>query len=287
MKTGTTLGKPLVAIGRLLLLAGIFSQGMIACSWQTQPPAREKVPQALIGTWYAQEERDWQGNLILIFLPDGNFITIDSSGKAGKGQYWIKPTTFPMSMDLLKNSPYSLFRGVFQFLDQNTIEFQEKAVGISDSIRPTNFSGVRKIYKRLSNQTDLPKAIQKVENQLPSTELRESLGRDYVISMLFAQRTYFDKHRQFAPRLFQIHPGFYEEDIDYRYQVVVQEQLVWVFGLPKHPGLRSFTGGLVTGEGYSSAIRLCTTAQPSQQPAAMYRLAERLDFQCGHGSHSN
>jgi hypothetical protein len=122
---------------------------------------------------------------------------------------------------------------------------------------------------------------------LPSNTLRENSGRDYVVSMLFAQRTYFDKHRQFATQLSQIHPGFYEEDMDYRYQVVVQGQVVWIFGQPKQSGLRSFTGGVVTGAGYASAIRLCATNQPSQQPAAMYRLTERLDFQCGSGSHSN
>lgn len=256
--------------------------GLLSCTQKptpapSQPPTREQVSAALIGNWESvDEEKSWSGNQFLSFRPDGTFVAIGQDNAIGT--YWIKPTIDPMALDLALDDAYSSFRGVFRFVDSETLELTEKAVGVSDPVRPVNFQGFRMVYKRVINAAKMPTG--NFSNRLPPVPLRENRGQDYVVSTLFIQRNYFDHKRQFNTEFFQPSTGYHDEDMDYTYRLVAQGDVLWVFGQSKHPDLCSFTGALATGQGYSSVIRLCKSRLPSLQPPAMYRMGH-FEFQCG------
>lgn len=269
-------------IGLIICLNLGAAFGLLSCTQSKgEPPVPEKVPAALIGQWRGvDDDRLWNRSKVLVFQPDGNFIAIDDGKDAAMGTYWIKPTTSPMLMDLEMDSPYSSFRGIFRFLDDRTLELQATSEGIPGPVRPSVFNDVPRIYRRVTSEPELPSDVKTVKTRQPPISQRENRGQDYVVAILFTQRQYFDKARQFNPHFFQPSSGFHEEDMDYHYSISPENNVLWVYGQAKRPELRSFTGGLATGQGFASTIRLCRSKQPSQQPPTMYKLSN-LEFQCG------
>jgi hypothetical protein len=248
--------------GSLLLLLG-------ACTASSNPAPlnSNQVPQVLIGRWQLQnkENSDWNNNDTLIFLPDSSFIAIND-GKAIRGRYWIGTNSFPRQIDLTLADPQRWFQGSFDLPTLKTLLLQRKSIGVSDPVRPTEIQTNHAFnYRKQTDSTDLSSAEGTVEDQSPTIAAREQSGRSYVIRMMFAQRSYSDRDGTYATRFQQIHPGLYDEDIDYRYQIVVKAaNWIWITAQAKHPELRSFTGQVIAGNVFS-----CATNQPSSQPPSI------------------
>ncbi len=154
-----------------------------------------------------------------------------------------------MHIDLALGESYLWFQGSFELSTPDTLLLQRKLIGITDPVRPTMIQAKSAFnYRKETNSTELPSENTPAEDQMRSISLREQSGRDYVIKMMFAQRYYGDRDGTYATRFQQIHPGLYDEDIDYRYQIVPKApHWIWITAQAKHPELRSFTGQVIAG----------------------------------------
>lgn len=238
----------------------------------------------MTGRWQlAQQEKGFRSHSdTLIFAADRSLIAI-TDGKATKGRYWIKPDHIPMHIDLVGADPQDWFQGAFAIPDRKTLLLQRRMVGVSDPVRPTRVqANMALTYRKVSNATELPAEVNVVQNQLSSPELRERSARGYLIAVMFAQRYYFDRAGAYATRLSQINPGFYEEDIDYRYQVTARApNLIWITAIPKYSELRSFTGQVASGNLHS-----CASLKPTTQPPTIFLDPGSGRFSCDAGSAS-
>jgi len=246
------------------------------------PPPSEQVPEILTGRWQltTKNESIRSSSDTLIFATDRSLIAI-SNGRAKKGRYWIKPDHIPMHIDLVGADPQDWFQGAFAIPDRKTLLLQRRMVGVGDPVRPIRVqANMALTYRKVSNATELPEEVNVVQEQLPSLELRERSARGYLLAVMFAQRYYFDRAGAYATRLSQIDPGLYEEDIDYRYQVITRAPtLIWITATPKYPELSSFTAQVASGNLYS-----CGSLQPTTQPPSIVIDPVNGPFSCDAGS---
>jgi hypothetical protein len=250
---------------RLLLKSSLLLLlGACTASSNSAPLNPDQVPQTLTGRWQLQnkERSDWHNNDTLIFLPDSSFLAIND-GKAIRGRYWIRTDSFPMQIDLALADRYQWFQGAFALPDPKLLLLQRRLIGVPDPVRPTQIQANHAFnYRKETDSTDLSSAEGTVEDQSPTIAAREQSGRGYVIQMMFAQRSYGDRDGTYATRFQQIHPGLYDEDINYRYRIIVKaSNWIWITAQAKDPELRSFTGQVIAGNVFS-----CATNQPSSQP---------------------
>lgn len=222
----------------------------------------------MTGRWQltTKEESIRNSSDILIFAADRSLIAI-SDGRAKKGRYWIKPDHIPMHIDLVGADPQDWIQGAFAIPDRKTLILQRSMVGVGSPVRPTQVqANMALTYRKVSNATELPEDVNVVQEQLPSLELRERSARGYLLAVMFAQRYYFDRAGAYATKLSQIDPGLYEEDIDYRYQVITRApNLIWITATPKSADLRSYTAQVASGNLYS-----CASLQPTTQPPGIF-----------------
>ncbi|MBL1176536.1 type IV pilin-like G/H family protein [Pantanalinema sp. GBBB05] len=252
-------------LGIWLFSGAVLLGGVTTCreSLTSKLPLPDQVASVLVGRWIFrnQARHTWNFNDALIFLPDRTFIAINGDDVV-RGRYWINVNTRPMHIDLALADPHDWFRGSFALPDPQTLLLERKIVGNTAPARPTEIRVNQAfVYHKVSEQTTLPPEVGRIRDQVPSVVVREQLGRGYIIQMMFAQREYFDRTKTYALRLSQIQAGFYEEDIDYQYQVIPKSaNWIWMIAQAKHPDLRSFTAEV--GRGFIA----CAANQPSFQP---------------------
>ncbi|UBF24636.1 type IV pilin-like G/H family protein [Kovacikia minuta CCNUW1] len=247
--------------GCLLLLLGCTA------SSNPSPLNSNQIAQVLVGRWQLQnkERSDWNHNDTLIFRADSSFIAIND-GKAVRGRYWLRTDSFPRQIDLALAEPYHWLQGSFDLPNSKTLLLQRSQVGVTDPVRPTQVQANHAFnYRKVADSPDFPSEDSAVQDRSPTVAQREQSAKGYVIKMMFAQRAYGDRNRTYATYFQQIHPGLYDEDIDYRYRLIVKApNWIWITAQAKYPELKSFTGQVIAGNVFS-----CATNQAASQPPSI------------------
>ncbi len=243
-----------------LLLSGCIPKG--------KPPTPTAVPQALVGAWQAIATEDspqgLDGVKKIVFTSAQEAWLIDRDNNAYKSAYWINSTSQPMSMDIL-GTPGGLWMTSFKFLDADTIKILPHQQGLQQMRHPNLESGGVKLW-RVSRKTELDQAEKIKTDQLPAARNQERLVNQYLNTLIFAQRDYHDEKRVFTTQLADLNPGFTNDFLGYRYQVLLWgDRNVLIVAQPLASGLKSFSALLATGEGYSSSITTCQSKQPTTE----------------------
>jgi Type IV pilin-like G and H, putative len=231
-------------------------------------PAAAAVPQALIGEWRAIDTEDSNRGLDgikkIVFTSTQEAWLIDRGNNAYKSLYWTNPTSRPMHIDILSSSA-GLWMTSFKFLDADKIKILPQQQGLQQMRHPNLDAGGVNL-RRISNQTELDPSIKIQSNQLPSAHERESPVNLYLNTLIFAQRDYYDEKRVFATQLSEMNPGFTNDFLGYRYQVLLWgDRKVLIVAQPLTSGLKSFSALLATGEGHGSSIITCQSKQPTTE----------------------
>lgn len=252
---------PFISIVLLLcplsLLSGCISK---------EKPTSETAAKALIGEWQAVKTENTiqglDGVKKIVFTSAKEAWLIAPNNRAYKSLYWMNPTSRPMNMDILAPS-VGIWMTTYQFLDADTIQILPHQQGLQQK-RPGGLDSGGVSFRRISSKGELDEAIKVEKDALPSAQAQESEANLYMNTLIFALRDYHDKNRTFTTKLSDLNPGFTNDFLDYRYQVVLWgDKNVLIYVQPLSSGLKSFSALLTTGEGLSSAIATCRSKQPT------------------------
>jgi Type IV pilin-like G and H, putative len=247
----------------LLFLSPIFL--LTGCIPKGKPPTPDTAAQALIGEWQAVNTEDsrqgFDGVKKIVFTSTQEAWLIDQNNKAHKSLYWMNPASQPMQMDI--SSSAGVWMTTYKFLDADTIKILPHQQGLQQ-MRHGNLDSGGVNLRRISSQAELDPDIQIQKGILPAAREQELPVNLYLNTLIFAQRDYHDEKRVFTTRLANLNPGFTNNFLGYRYQVLLSgDRNLLIVAQPLASGLKSFSALLVTGEGYSSSIATCQSKQPT------------------------
>jgi Type IV pilin-like G and H, putative len=270
MKAGLLCRHPLLCV--TLFLSPIFL--LTGCLSKGKPPTPETAAQALIGEWQAVNTEDSRQGLDgvkkIVFTSAKEAWLIDQNNKAYKSLYWMNPKSQPMQLDILSSS-VGMWMTTYRFLDADTIKILPHQQGLQQ-MRHGNLESGGVNLRRISSQAELDQAIPVQKETLPAAQEQEGSVNLYLNTLIFAQRDYHDEKRVFTTRLADLNPGFTNDFLGYRYQVLLwgdshserlRQRNVLIVAQPLASGLKSFSALLATGEGYSSSITTCQSKQPT------------------------
>ncbi|UBF29449.1 type IV pilin-like G/H family protein [Kovacikia minuta CCNUW1] len=249
----------------VLLLSPVFL--LAGCRAKSKPPTPETTAQSLLGEWQAvKTERliqGFDGVKKIVFTSANEAWLVDYDNNAYKSMYWLEPNSQPMHIDILSTSNRE-WMTTFKFLDGDTIKILPHQQGLQQMRHPKLDSGGVDLQK-ISKETNLDQGVKVQTDRLPSIHEQERSANLYLNTLIFAQRDYYDGKRTFATQLSEMNPGFTHDFMGYRYQILPGgNQNLIIAAQPLASGLKSFSALLVTGEGYSSAITICQSKQPTQ-----------------------
>ncbi len=175
-------------------------------------------------------------------------------------------------------------RNLLAFLDGDTIRVEPGDWRENPPARATKFSNNGTIYKRQSQKPEIPSALN-IRDRTPSAPERQQNGEYYFNTLLGSQRAFYSTNKRFATSVLEMMPTHYQEDMNFRYQVIPQQnkQIAVVTAQAKQPDLKSMAGYAYVGLSGGSSIMSCITQVPSTTVPTFVSITQSGN-DCGLGS---
>jgi hypothetical protein len=270
----------------LLSLLLLSSLTLTAC---TKPkPKANQVQKALIGTWSARPVAPGSSQFTphtLVFNADGTVIKIENR-VAASTKFWLNPAEGPMRFDVdwTEKTPG---RNLLAFIDNDTIRVEPGDWRENPPTRATKFSNNGTLYKRQSQKPEVPATLN-IRDRTPSAPERQQNGEYYFNTLLDSQRSFYGPNKRFATSVLELLPGYYEEDMNFRYQIIPQQnkQIVVVTAQAKQPDLKSMAGYAYVSQSGGNGVMRCITQAPSTTVPTFVSITQSGN-DCGPGSAMN